>query len=241
MKMTKENNMKIFLIKLIVLVLFVIFLFYISNIKIGEKRYFIMSSSVSIYNYTNFNEKELEKLKWFPILKDISYTNVSMSDINWLREINSEVKECFISGSGINKLDITALNNTSIDLVSFTRLNVDDFSDVIDNNNIEVIYAWSYDGKSFSGLENFQSLENVYIANAFNLTNCDSLKECSKLKSLTLVHSNILHDYSSIFEIPKLEYLCIDEGALSDEQVKTLIDNGVEVVLHDFNRNGYAE
>lgn len=237
MKNIKRKKTQFNIVKFAVFFLLIIFLYYLSNIKIGEKRYFIMSSSVSIYNYTNFNEKELEKLKWFPVLKEISYTNFRMSDINWLSELNSEALKCLISGSGINKLDIKALNNTTIEYLSISRLNIDDFSDIIDNNSIEVIYAWSYDGKSFSGLENFHSLESVYIANAFNLTNCDSLKECSKLKSLTIVHSNILNDYSSIFEIPKLEYLCIDEGALSDEQVKMLIDNGVEVKLHNSDKN----
>lgn len=237
MKNIDEKKLKFAIIKLVILFLIIIFLYCISNIKIGEKRYFIMSSSISIYNDTNFDEKELSKLKWFPVLNDISYTNFYMTDINWLNELNSKVKKCLVSGSGVNKLDIKALNNTSIEFLSFSRLNIDDFSDVIDNNSINEIYAWSYDGKSFSGLENFRNLENIYIANAHNITNFDALKECSNLKSLTLIQSNVLNDYSSLIDIPKLEYLCIDDGVLSDEQLKMLIDIGVEVKLYDFNKN----
>ena len=187
-------------------------------------------------NNTDFNESELKKLGWFPLLEKVRYVNYYMSDINWVSKLNPKVKECSVSGSGFNKMDLKALNDTSLEFIIFTRLNIDDFSVVTDNQTIREIYAWCYDGESLDGIENFRSLETLYLADAHDLADCSALKECGELKSLSIIQCDMTNDYSCVLDIPKLEYLQLDKDTLSDEQVKTLTDRGVEVSFYDYDK-----
>ena len=232
-----EKKAKPLAISISVIFLIIFFVSHICNIKIGDERYFIMCKEVKISNNTGFDEADLKRLAYFPLLEEVWYKNYNMSDIDWISGLNPKVKKCHVSGS-YNKFNIEALNDTSIEYIFFDRLNIDDFTDARDNRTIKEIITWYYDGANLNGIENFKALENLYLANAHKITNCDALKECSELKEVSLVQCDLLEDYSSFLEIPKLEYLCVDEGKLCEEEIKALEDKGVRVAFNKYEPKG---
>ena len=228
-----EKKAKTLAISISVIFLIIFFLGHICNIKIGDERYFIMCKEVEISNNTGFDEAELKRLAYFPLLEEVWYDNSNMSDIDWISGLNPRVKECHVSGSGINKINIEALNDTSIEYISFGRLNIDDFTDIDGNSTIRMIFTvMVYDGVSLDGIENFKALEDLCLANAHNLTNCDALKECSELKEVTIIQCDNPIDFSCVLEMPKLEYLCVDDGALQKEVISALKDKGVRISFY---------
>lgn len=186
------------------------------------------------YIKSGFSNNDIKAIKHMKRLECIIMDGTKITDISFLNEMYS-IKTIFIfcdpeyqivdwtplikcksivifwgGNLGVSDLsifkDLKSLKELNLDFGSFMFSEINDISDI----------------KYLTNLENFA----IY---GKDITDISDIRNCIKLETLTL-HGTNATDYSAILELPNLQFLRIDKGVLTEKEIRTLKENGVEVI-----------
>jgi hypothetical protein len=193
-------------------------------VTIGGRFYSIFTREMRLYNINTgyfenekFAGKDLKKLKRFVNLDILSIMGSGVSDLEFLR----------------GKKTIKDLT-----LKFYPENTVTDFSPLLDCVNVEYFSAQGFHSPNLDMLANMKNLTWLDMWSIKNPENPEepvdisALSNLTQLSSLTLERTNC-GDCSVLLEMENLSSIYIDDGELTEEQVKILEDKGVNVSLRD--------
>ena len=220
-----------------------------SIVTINNKLYYTYSKELEIPPFTILSEKDISSLKYMKWLKDISLSVEDLNDISFFSQMNNLEKIYFMNlDCQIN--DWSPIENC-INLKSFsgTFLKFNDLECFSTLNDLKYLCLLDCEVKNISGIENLKNL-NTFEISGKNTDDFTSLNKLSNLNTLKILYADItdisfiknlknlnnlslygnkIQDYSVVFELPNLKELSIDKGALTEEELKTLKEKGVNV------------
>ena len=221
-------------------------------VKINKKKYWIFVDNLSlnystlynahqneiIYDYTDENVQSLKKFRWVEYIG--INNNTQIKNLSFLSEMHY-LKGIFYNGKNGNEI-ITEIENwlplsDCKNLESFTGLNtcISDLSMFKEMKKLKEFYVETiYEAKVLNtqivDISDIKYLINLEIFEICGngIDDISNIKYCTKLKEVAL-YGLTSTDGSALLELPNLESLRIDKGVLTQEQIKTLREKGVEV------------
>lgn len=218
-------------------------------VTINNKLYYTYSKELQISSFTILSEKDISSLKYMKWLKVISLSVENLNDISFFYQMN-DLEKIYFTNLDCQINDWSPIENC-INLKSFsgTFLKFNDLKCFSTLNNLKSLCLLDCEVKDISGIENLKNLNTFEISGKntddfaslnklsnlstlkilyADITNISFIKDLKNLNNLSL-YGNKIQDYSVVFELPNLKELTIDKGALTEEELKTLKEKGVNV------------
>lgn len=209
----KVHPKKQLLIRIAVIFLIIAFLLAVFRcshiiVKIGDKYHFVFSQELKLNDEDNANNSNVNEIIYMKQLKTLVISGTKITNVEFISEFNQ-----------LEVLIVACELEYAVD-------NVDSLKNCKKLSYVWLVNVYMENLDMFSELTNITSLE-IFPAYS-KITDISGLKNLDKLNFLR-IFSTDCNDYSVLFELPNLNYLEIDKGELTEDEINRLEKKGVTV------------
>lgn len=209
----KVHSKKQLIIRIAVIFLIIVFLLAVFRcshiiVKIGDKYHFVFSQELKLNDEDNANNSNVNEIIYMKRLKSLGIFDTKITNVNFLSEFDQLESISVSCRLEYAVEDVVSLKNCKklsyVWLVNVYIENLDMFSELTNITSLVIFPAYS------------------------KITDISGLKNLDKLNFLR-IFSTDCNDYSVLFELPNLNYLEIDKGELTEDEINRLEKKGVTV------------
>ncbi len=216
-KISRSNYKYIKIICLFIILLVLIFALLRCThivVKIGKTYKWGSSSELLINSDHNLNNKTVNEIVYMKGLKSLSLSDTEVTKADFLTEYNDLEYLNIVCPADFPIKGLPSLHNSpNLEYVSLVNVEIESLDIFSELENIEMLTVAPINTKIYdiTGIKNLQRLRYLSVTGL----------ECE--------------DTSILFEFPDLTYLKINEGVLTESEIKALEEKGVEVREQDYS------
>ena len=199
---------------------------------IGGKPHWTFSSEISMnQKERNFTNKDVKALKHMIWVKSVFMSGTQITDISFLDRMHFVKNLTLVCSDDYPIYDLAPLSNCNkLERFLGSIPNITDLSSLKELIRLSFLQI-NISNSKINDISDVKYLVNLewFIVGGENITDISSLQYCTKLEHISLSGTTADTDYSVLFELPKLNYLAVDKGVLSENEIRTFKERGVHV------------